>query len=66
MRKVLMKKQKRKPVERCVCGKPINHPPIPPGRPWDSPNVPQDVIAAGHVAHAPSASCQCAVCNSLR
>jgi hypothetical protein len=62
-----MKKRRRKRMPRCVCGQPITHPPIPPGTPWPGQeNVPSEVVAAGHTAHAPNDYCQCAVCNSLR
>lgn len=61
-----MRRRRAKRVERCICGLPITHPPIPPGAAWPVPGVPPEVVAAGHVAHLPNPDCQCAVCNSLR
>jgi hypothetical protein len=57
---------KRKRTQRCVCGLPMPHAPIPPGQAWPHTDAPAEVIAAGHYAHAPTEYCQCAVCNSLR
>jgi len=64
--KAMRMRRRSKPVPRCVCGRPVTHPPIPPGAPWPINGVPDEVIEAGHTAHEPDENCHCAVCNSLR
>ena len=66
-KRMQQRKRQAQREQRCVCGQPITHPPIPPGVPWPG-NLyaPPEVIAAGHRAHPPDEYCGCAVCISLR
>ncbi len=65
-----MKKTRKKQVRRCVCGRSLPHPFVPPGTPWTwsahPESVPLEVVAQGHSGHEPSEGCCCIICLSMR